>query len=222
MKNHKTIQTILVALAMVGMAWLATPVSAAILTLEYDFATGAQGWTEVGPATFSTNGGDLDVTFAAQVGEPVPETSTFVSPVISLAQPYTLTQFAFNFSWAAISPAGLVITFGNDTYSASLALTPVNGLITVSLASASGWNDPFSQFNNLVSDFNFVELSVSRSGTAEQTYSMDNFIISYSDALVPPENLSAVPEPTTISLLLFVLMLAVAARRYRQATNVPA
>jgi hypothetical protein len=50
---------------------------------------------------------------------------------------------------------------------------------------------------------------------------LDNFIISYNDALIPPENLSAVPEPTTISLFLFVLMLAVAARRYRQAATVP-
>jgi hypothetical protein len=222
MKNYKTIQAILVALAMVGMAWLASPVSAAILTLEYDFGTGAQGWTEIGPATFDSTGGDLDMTFAAQVGEPLPETSSFVSPVINLAQPYTLTQFAFNFSWSLASPSALLLTFGNDNFSVSRALTPVNGLTTVSLASAAGWNDPLSQFNNLVSDFNFVELSVSRSGTAEQTYSMDDFIISYIDALVPPENLSAVPEPTTISMLLFVLTLAVVARRYRQAATVPA
>lgn len=215
MKNKMGKNIVVYLFAFAVAAGVSLNASAALFE-TYDFESGAEGWTEVGPATFDSADGDLTITFAEQTGEPVPQTSTFVSPEINLADSYTITQFAFDFAWSAVAPSALFITFGNDNYSVYQALTPANGLITVSLTSSTGWLGSTAEFASLVSDFNFVELSVSRSGTAAQSFSLDDFQITYENSIIPPENISAVPEPTTISLLLFVLMLGIVARRYRQ------
>lgn len=211
------------AAAIIGMAPLAQ--SAILLTDTFDVDAENWGDRDAGEMTVTYNGGvgntpgAMQGAFASQ-GSPLAETDAFrlTSGLGDLTQSdtYTLTAFSFDFYAVNILPSDLIFRFGDgvNTFFRGVTLNAVTSWQTfsLSLASVSGWfGGDQTAFDNALSSVSFVEVQVSRAGTGAQNYYMDNFQLTGELAGGP----SAVPEPSTISLLLLVLALLLSLRRFR-------
>jgi hypothetical protein len=212
------------------------PATAAVLALE-DFSVDP-GWMDRDPGEMTVThnagignpAGSLQGTFAAQ-GAPLPEVDAFridggESGGVFTGDYYAtypgFTSWAFQFYADDVLPSALLIRFGDGTNTFQRALTSlVVGLdswttINVSLDYAGWAGGTASSFSNTLTSLSFVDIQVSRNGTGEQDYFVDNF--SLNDAL-PVSGGSAVPEPGTLSLLVAGAVLAGLRRRHmRQRT----
>lgn len=220
------------ALLLICVALLAgRPATGAVLALE-DFSADP-GWIDRDPgemtvthnAGFGNPAGSLQGTFAAQ-GAPLPEVDAFridggESGGVFTGDYYAtypgFTSWAFQFYADDVLPSALLIRFGDGTNTFQRALTSlVTGLdtwttINVSLDYAGWAGGTASSFSNTLSSLFFVDLQVTRNGTGEQDYFVDNF--SLNDATPSPGG-SAVPEPGTLSLLVAGAALAGLRRRH--------
>ncbi len=187
-------------------------VDAAVLyTTDFD---PNDGWNGAGADSFDATAGEITLNFAQESEEPGPGFGTFVSPVFDFSpdEPYTITSVVFDFYYASTAPSWLVIQIGSGSFSIYRALTWINGVNTLHLFSSAGWSGDTAQFNTIMTDLTFVELSVGRSGSEEQSFSLQHFQIMTDEIPSPP---SAIPEPNTISLILLLVLVFLFIRRMR-------
>lgn len=175
-------------------------------------------------ATGGNPGGALQGNFASQLF-PIPQTDSFIlssgsgSPsreatflgdyrALTL-NPAQLT-WSFDFKAEDILPSDLVFRFsdGANTFFRSFAsdVTTVGvwQQVYVPLNYADGWNGgSLSDFNSALYNIDSIEIQITRRGTGDQTYLVDNLqIIDFS-----------IPEPSTAGFLAFGA-LAIVARRW--------
>jgi len=212
-------------------------VNAAVLELE-QFDTDAAGWGDRDGAEmavsynggFGNAAGSMQGTFADQGDAPVPETDAFrltSGPFmgdLTLGSTYDPTAFIFDFYSAHVLPSDLIIRIGDGVNTFFRGLTSLVpgvggwGSVSASLSFAGWFGGSQAQFDAVLESVSFIELQITRSGAGEQTYYFDNFSYHAEEA---DENgggngggPSAVPEPSTINLLILVGMFAIGLRRY--------
>ncbi len=229
----KKIWNIWVVAAIAGLALQAQ--GAILLTDTFDANAENWGDRDVGEMTVAHSGvvgspaGSMEGSFALQ-GSPLAETDAFrlTAGLGDLTQggTYDLTAFAFDFYAVNVLPSDLIFRFGDgtSTFFRGVTLNSVTAWQTfsLSLASVSGWfGGDQTAFDNALSSVTFVEIQVSRQGIDAQTFYMDNFELTgeLAGAVGGP---SAIPEPSTISLLLLVVAMLGALRRSRGFSALPA
>jgi hypothetical protein len=225
-----------VVAAIAGLALQAQ--GAILLTDTFDSDDENWGDRDAGEMTVTYTGGfgnpagSMQGTFAAQ-GSPLAETDAFrlTSGLGDLTQggTYDLTAFAFDFYALNVLPSDLIFRFGDgvSTFFRGVTLNAVESWQTfsLSLASVSGWfGGDQTAFDNALSSVTFVEIQLSRSGIGSQTYYLDNFELTgeLAGGGGGGGGPSAIPEPNTISLLLLVVAMLLALRRYRGFSTLPA
>jgi hypothetical protein len=196
----------------------AGPAGAAIVTVE-DFEGGANGWTD-------RDAGEMTVTHQASVGAPasgamqgvfaaqvfaVPQTDAFIinSGTDFIGGYAGITGFTFDLFALNVLPsdATLRLISGANTFFYTLNLAAMGvGVWTgfeVSLTYSSGWVGGAAAFTAALASVDQVEVQLTRSGLAAQTYYLDNFGTTeqdFGDGGGGPG--SAVPEPDALSLIL--------------------
>jgi hypothetical protein len=213
----------------------AVPVGAAIVIVE-DFEGGANGWTD-------RDAGEMTVTHQASVGAPasgamqgvfagqvfaVPQTDAFIinSGTDFLGGYAGITGFTFDLFALNVLPsdATLRLISGANTFFYTLNLAAMGvGVWTgfeVSLTYSSGWVGGAAAFNAALSSVDQVEVQLTRSGLAAQTYYLDNFATTDQDfGDGGGGGGSAVPEPDSLTLILFAGLLVLVARNRMPASR---
>lgn len=132
-------------------------------------------------------------------------------------------NITFNFYTALVIPSELSLRIGNDDnlytiyWNVASLLPATDNLITFSLMSANNWIGGNDDFFTVLNSATYAQVGFLTSQEGAQTFAIDNFTINGTDG-VP----SAIPEPTTISLLLFVVLLLAGARRIRGVASATA
>ncbi len=162
--------------------------------------------------------GAMQGVFDAQLFFPIPQTDSFVidSGANFLGSYAGLTGFTFDLFADTVLPSDLAIRLwsGGDVffYAMSLNAMPLNDwtTFTVPLNYASGWQaDGEVAFNQALANVTQVEVQLTRNGTSEQYFYLDNF----GTLNTPFEAGSAVPEPSTGLLVLYLGSILLGIRR---------
>lgn len=210
---------------------IALDVHGAIVTLE-PFDSGTSGWTDRDAgemtvsydASFGSLAGSLRGTFATQAllftetdAFRATTTSSSGSFVGNYASATGYTGFVFDFYAADVLPSDLMLRFngaGSTFFVSVLPQVVVPGqwqTVQVPLGYDFGWvGGSTAAFSNALSSANWVDVQITRSGSAQQSYFIDNFALT-SGALL------SVPEPGTGVLALGGFVLIMARRRIRKA-----
>jgi len=197
--------------------------TAAILHLE-EFNSDVGVASRDGIMTVGYDGGNDWVTgsFPLQ-GFSIPQTDALVVNSAEFTGSYAgLTKISFQMYAVNVLPSDLFIRIIDGANVFSYQFNPIAGMLnnwqtfTVDLAWSYGWGGPSeAAFNTALTSVDQVEIQLSRNTTAFQEFRLDNM-----QTLDTPLDggggggPSAVPEPNTISLLLFVIIVGVALRRH--------
>jgi hypothetical protein len=206
-----------------ALAAVAGTASGAILYLE-DFDPDAGGWVgRDGTMTFAHDPGMyLSGSFGASF---FPQTDAFriASGANFLgdypgAAPDPLTQISFDLVAVNVLPSDLFIRIIDGANVFSYQFSPVNlsDTYVVNLVWSFGWSGiSEAAFNAALSSVDAVEIQVTSSGFAAQTYYLDNVQTLDTDLGGDPGGGggSAVPEPATITLLLMAFAMLTQRRR---------
>ena len=201
--------------------------NSAILAFE-DFESGAAGWgdRDAGEMDVSWNGSAMLGEFEA-LDDPAVQTDAFrltsgpfVGNLWAAYPDMYFTSWVFDFViLSMITPSDLIIRFSDGSSTFSQALSTGTGTKSVSLNSVAGWSGGNqTAFSNALGNIQYIDLQITRNGDAAQSYSFDNFTLNGEEfGSGDPGNggggPSAVPEPNTISLVIFVLMIGLVHRR---------
>ncbi|HMP90637.1 MAG TPA: hypothetical protein PJ991_10570 [Kiritimatiellia bacterium] len=172
--------------------------------------------------------GSYEGSFGAQ-GAPSPETGTlritdsgFLTDYATTYPGYASYTLGFAF-YASVVPADFIITISNGTdfylYSA-LSQVSAGGWNAIWLNFDSGWIGSGSSIPNPLSGMSYIDISWSRSGTAAQQFYVDDITLlgntsGSSSSSGGGGGPSAIPEPTTVNLLISVAVVLIAMRRMR-------
>jgi len=194
---------------------------AAILEFE-DFSASAAGWgdRDVDEMDVSWTGSSMLGEFLAQ-DVAIPETDafrltsgSFVGDLWSAHSGYYLTFLTFDFTALAVAASDLIIRISDGISTFSRGLTPTTGFKSVSLASSSGWfGGGDAAFSNALSNVQYIDIQITRSGIGAQSFSFDNLTLNGEQDFGGGEGPSAVPEPNTLSLLMFLCIIGFGLRR---------
>lgn len=204
---------ILIILVVVAMP---LRVPAAVIAID-EFNTDDGLWSSRDPdeMSFVIQDGAMSGTFAAQEDEPAPETDAFRitgGPFVGDISPLGVTFWSFNFMALSMLPSDLIFRV-NDGFNTFFKVLPVyNGLINVTIDGSWFGGDVSTALDSVA----WIDLQITRNGEGAQTYSIDNFAMNSGDA---PELTSAVPEPSSVSMLLFAAMMLIALRRSWNKSN---
>lgn len=216
----------------IAVVWLlaAARGPAAVLYTE-TFEGGANGWTGAGgdmtvtpqASVGSPASGAMQGVFAAQ-GFPIPQTDSFMidSGTDFLGSYNTLTGFTFDLFAESVLPSDLSVRIWSGAnvffYATSLALMNPGVWTTfeVPLTYSAGWQDGGEvAFLNALDNVTRVEVQLTRNGTGEQYFYLDNF--GTLNTGIGGGGGSAVPEPSTGLMLGLVggLLLSLRKRVWR-------
>jgi hypothetical protein len=218
-KLSKSLNTSIIAamIVLVMTSWS----RGAILDLE-DFNGGANGWATrdgIMAVDNAVNGyllGDFGPAF-------FPQTDAFrIDSGTHFVGDYTtpgITQIRFSFTAVNVLPSDLFIRIIDGANVFSYQFNPVSFSATyvVDLAWSFGWNGlSESAFNTALTSVDAVEIQVTRSGNASQSYQLDNVETLDTDigGGGPGGGPSAVPEPQTLTLLLLAGVALFTVRRH--------
>ena len=213
-------------------AW---PARAAILYTE-TFDSGANGWADTGNGMTASYNGDgyMQGVFAAQGLFPIPQTDSFkISSGTNFLGSYNaLTAFTFDLYAENVLPSDLALRVwrGTNVYFYAQSLSLMNAgewtTFTVPLTYSAGWQDGGEVgFLYTLDNVSRVDVQLTRNGTGEQTFYLDNF--GTLDTGIDPgggggdgENGSMVPEPSTgLMVLFFGAGLFAIRKHWRQAVE---
>lgn len=213
------------AAAIACVAW--TVSESAILDVPETFAS-QNGWVDrdasemvVAPSVGTGNpAGSLEGTFATQ-GFAFPETDAFRITSGSSGGNFTgnyfttapgFTSFEFDFLASDVLASDLILRISGNSHLFILGFSSqVTGVgswqhVTMSLNHAAGWlGGSASDFNDMLGGVDFIDVQVSRNGATEQSYYVDNFVLSGTELAE-----GSVPEPRTLGYLLLMGVLVVA------------
>lgn len=184
---------------------------AAVLYTE-TFEGGANGWTGAGGAMTVTHQGSvgspasgaMQGMFDAQGLFPIPQTDSFMidSGTDFLGSYNTLTGFTFDLFAESVLPSDLSVRIWSGAnvffYAVSLALMNPGAWTTfeVPLTYSAGWQDGGEVgFLNALDNVTRVDVQLTRNGTGEQYFYLDNF--GTLNTGIGGGGGSAVPEPST-------------------------
>jgi hypothetical protein len=213
---------------MIGLAAALFPARGAILALE-EFDAGLNGWTDRDAAEMAVShdaGNEWAVgTFGSQFF-PTFESDAFrIASGTDFIGDYVtpgLTQIRFDLYLVNVLPSDLTFRLIDGANVFSYQFASVNNLMswqtfTVDLAWAFGWSSSAgeSAFNTALASIDAIEIQITRNTIAAQAYYFDNF-----ETLDTPLDYggggdSAVPEPTSISLIAATLAVIWFGRRSR-------
>lgn len=133
-----------------------------------------------------------------------------------------LTQIRFQMFAVNILPSDLFIRIIDGANVFSYQFNPIAGMLndwetfTVNLAWSFGWGGPSeAAFNAALNSVDQIEIQLTRNTGVAQEFRLDNFQTLDTDlgGEDPGGGPSAVPEPTTMSMLIFILMIGMMLRR---------
>lgn len=149
--------------------------------------------------------GSLEGVFYEQTGTPSPETDAWrAGPGASLGK-FTgdywgisggFTAWRFSFYAANVLPSDLTIRFGDNINTFSMALgsqvTSAGSWFTIDVPlTYGGWfGGSAADFSNALGAVSFIDVQITRNGTNEQFYNLDNFQLHNETSV-------SVPEPAT-------------------------
>ncbi len=193
--------------------WIGFGAEAAVLTSD-SFDTTTEGWTSAGSMTVSYSGaqgspsvGSLQGSFAGQGFFFIPQTGSFRMEAGGSdflgAYPGgdNLTGFTFNFMASSVLPldVNLRLLSGLDAYYYTLDISSLSAGSWSSYSvflDAAGWQGNAGVLANVTA----VEVQVARGSAAAQLFFLDNF----ATTAQPYEAGSAVPEPSTGLLVIYL------------------
>jgi hypothetical protein len=214
----KVINKFLVAML---ISWFGCMTANAVIVYTNDFATSAEGWTGVG-VTYDAGDQRLEWSFDAQTPPGSQEDVTLQAPAfgdLTYGGVYTITEFTFQYYASIASPAPILISMGNNDYFVYNTFSVVSGLNTVTLT--SGWLGDTGQWANIWSNVQFFNITVNRAGFVSQNYGFDDFLVYGTTDDPGPPTPSAIPEPATINLVIFVAVMGYVARRRLRQVALP-
>ena len=206
--------------------------AATIITDQFN--SGLDGWVDSNPAQmpvtadtgFGLSLGSIKGVFAAQSLAFV-QTGAFVATNTTDSGAFTgnywtgatnFTGFTFNFYADTILPSDFILTFNGNgsTFSYSLENQSMGvgawSSLAVPLTYGSGWlGGNATAFSNSLTSVQYVDVQLTRNGTSQQTYWLDNFALTNQ-----PLDINLVPEPGTGVLALGGLAAILARRRIRR------
>lgn len=197
---------------------------AAILYVE-DFTADVGVTDRDGIMTVAHDGGNdwMTGSFPFQVF-PTPQVDAFVVNSAQFVGDYVtpgLTQIRFDMFAVDVLPSDLFIRIIDGANVFSYQFNPIAGMLnnwqtfTVNLAWAFGWSGPSEvAFQAALASVDQIEIQISRSTGAAQEYRLDNIQTLDTDIGAGGGDPSMVPEPNTISLLVFSAALALVMRRH--------
>ncbi len=155
-------------------------------------------------------------------GFPIPQSDAFVIDSAQFTGSYAgLTQIRFQMYAVNVLPSDLFIRIIDGANVFSYQFNPIAGMFnnwqtfTVDLAWSFGWSGPSElDFNTALTSVDQIEIQLSRNTGVLQEYHLDNLETLNTDLGGGGGGPSAVPEPSTISMLLFVVMLGLIMRRH--------
>jgi len=201
-------------------------VMAAILHLE-DFSSDVGVTDRDAIMTVGHDGANdwMSGSFAFQAF-PTPQVDAFVINSAPFVGDYVtpgLTQISFQMFAVNILPSDLFIRIIDGANIFSYQFNPIAGMFnnwetfTVNLAWSFGWSGlSESAFNTALTSVDQIEIQLTRNTGVAQEYRLDNIQTLDTDlgGGDPGGGPSAVPEPNTISMLIFILMVGVMLRRH--------
>lgn len=212
-------------------AWLAPMNGQAAVLFSDDFSADAENWgdRDTGEmavshaAGFGNNAGSMRGHFDADVSWDTDAWRLSTIPNgndLTQGHTYTPTLFSFQFYADNVVPSDLILRFGNgfDTFFRGFTVSALDSWLSFSapLTSVAGWfGGDQSAFDSVLQSTTFIELQVTRNGFDEQTYYFDNFQLQGNEGWQEGGGggPSAVPEPNTITLLVFIILPIMAIRR---------
>ena len=204
--------------------------TAAILHLEeFNSDVGVSG--RDGVMTVGYDGGNDWMTGSFPVqGFAFPQTDAFVVDSAEFTGDYSgngLTQISFQMYAVNVLPSDLFIRIIDGANVFAYQFSPIAGMLnnweefTVDLAWSFGWSGlSEAAFNSALTSVDQIEIQLSRNASSFQEYRLDR--MQTLDTLLDPGGgggPSAVPEPNTISLLLFMVVVGVSLRRHMLAIS---
>ena len=215
---------------LLGLGLLNCSVAHAAQVATDDFNYGMDGWTASNasemPVTYDPSTGDMGLgsvegTFATQSLAFV-QTDSFVatnttdSGDFTGAYPTNATSYTFDFMAGTVLPSDVYVRIngagGTYFYNVGGQITGVDtwNAVTVPLSYGSGWvGGSGVGFSNTLASVNYVDVQITRDGTSQQSYWVDNFGIS-------DQPLTVVPEPNSGVFALGGLMILTARRKIRR------
>lgn len=195
----------------------ARPVPAAVVFTE-DFESGANGWAGTGGGMTVTHQGSvgspasgaMQGVFAAQGMFPVPQTDSFMinSGTNFLGNYAGLSGFTFDLFAETVLPSDLSVRIwsGANVFFYTLTLDLMNPgawtTFTVPFTYSAGWEDGGEgAFLSALDNVTRVEVQLTRSGTSEQYFYLDNF--GTLDTPINNGGGNAVPEPSSGIMVLY-------------------
>lgn len=205
----------------------ATRLQAAVLFTE-DFEGGANGWSGAGGGMTVTHqggvgspaSGAMQGVFAAQGMFPIPETDSFVidSGTNFLGNYAGLTGFTFDLFAETVLPSDLAVRIWSGAnvffYAQTLDLMSPGAwtTFTVPLTYSAGWQDGGEvAFLSALDDVTRVEVQLTRSGSGEQYFYLDNF--GTVNTGFNNGGGSAVPEPSVGIVMLYFGAILISLRK---------
>ncbi len=195
--------------------------TAAVLHLE-QFNSDVGVSSRDGSMTVGYDGGNdwMTGSFPPQ-GFAIPQADAFVVNSAEFTGSYAgLTKISFQMYAVNVLPSDLFIRIIDGVNVFSYQFNPIAGMFnnwqtfTVDLAWSFGWGGPSeAAFNAALTSVDQVEIQLSRNTAIAQEFRLDN-VQTLDTPLDNGGGPSAVPEPNTISLLLFVIIVGVALRRH--------
>jgi len=201
---------------------LSTSASAAILHLEeFNSDVGVYSRDSIMTVGYDAGNDWMTGSFALQ-GFPIPQTDAFVVDSAEFTGSYAgLTQLRFQMYAVNVLPSDLFIRIIDGANVFSYQFNPINsmdgnwGTFTVDLAWSFGWSGlSEAAFNTALTSVDQIEIQLSRNTGSFQEYYLDNVETLDTELGGGGGGPSAVPEPTTMSMLLFVVIVGFVLRRH--------
>lgn len=213
-----------------GLLLFSGHLEAAVLHLD-DFTSDIGVTSREGLMTVTYDGGNdwMSGSFAFQAFS-TPQVDAFVvssAPFIGDYVTPGLTQISFNMFAVDVLPSDLFVRIIDGANVFSYQFNPIAGMFnnwqtfTVNLAWSFGWSGPSeAEFDAALASVDKIEIQISRNTGVAQEYRLDNIQTLNTDIGGPVGESSAVPEPNSISLLVFISIISMIIRRHRNSQRV--